>query len=115
MGEQHGVEKYGLTADAIASHLAPVFSLGNGWLAAATGVGRQADVWGTLYALHLKVLNGDAETRARQVVADAVKRQTIVNEGAVRHVPKDFDASPISAWEKVAPGFERKAYQNGGY
>ena len=46
-------ERYNRIAEDIASHLAPVFGdpNGSGWLLAATGVGRQPDVWGTLFAL----------------------------------------------------------------
>jgi len=85
-----------------------------GWLLAATQVGTQPDVWGTLYALHLGVLKGSDEKRALEAVADAVRQGTITYQGAVRHVPKNFDASPQSAWERTS-GVAVNSYQNGAY
>jgi hypothetical protein len=100
----------------IATHLAPVFGDGprlGGWLMAATQVGRQADVWGTLYALHLGVLPGAEASRARQAVAKAFQAGTITLEAAVRHVPRDLDASPTTAWERAMCAHD--TYQNGAY
>jgi len=85
-----------------------------GWLRAATKVGRQPDVWGTLYALHLGAIKGTAADDAVTTVVESVRRKTIVFEGAVRHVPSDFDASPTSAWEKTV-GVAANTYQNGAY
>jgi hypothetical protein len=110
--------QYQKIADAIASHIVPVFAdpkAKHAWLLAATGIGRQPDVWGTLYALHLKILPNDFAKRARDTLADAIRRGTITSVGAVRHIPTDFDASPTTAWENVAPNFPKGAYQNGGY
>lgn len=109
-GEYRGIQAR------IAASLAPAFSDApriGGWLMGATEVGRQADVWGTLYALHLGVLPEAAAERALATVVDAVRRRTIVFEGAVRHVPTDLDASPTSAWERTAVRFN--TYQNGAY
>ena len=100
----------------IVRHLVPTFgqpSKIDGWLMAATQIGRQADVWGTLYALHLSVLRDAGAKSARKTVANAVKNGTISCEGAVRHVPTDLDASPTSAWEKA--GSPLNTYQNGAY
>jgi hypothetical protein len=100
-------------ASEIASHLVPVFAdkeNRHGWLCAATDVGHQPDVWGTLYALHLNVLPETFAKLARQTVADAVTRGTITHQGAVRHIPTDF-----GSWEKVAPGVAVNTYQNGAY
>ncbi len=82
-----------------------------GWLMAASEVGRQADVWGTLYALHLGVLTGRAARQARQTIAADVEKITC--EGAVRHVPTHLDATSASAWEKAA--CPHNTYQNGAY
>ena len=101
----------------ISENLAPTFGEPariKGWLMAATRVGRQPDVWGTAYALHLGAIQGAAAERASETLADAVRRGTIVFEGAVRHVPADFDASPTSAWERTA-GVAINTYQNGAY
>ncbi len=84
-----------------------------GWLRASTGLSRQADVWGTLFALHLGVLP-QAETKAaRKTVAEAVRRRTIVLEGGVRQVPTDMDFSKTTAWERSMCAVN--TYQNGGY
>jgi hypothetical protein len=109
---------YTKTAAGIADHLVPIFSdVGRvgGWLVAATEVGRQPDVWGTLYALHRNLLPPDFAAAARDTVADAVRRGTIVLDGGVRHVPTDHDFSPAGAWEKVAAGVALNTYQNGAY
>jgi hypothetical protein len=71
-------------------------------------------VWGTLYALHLGALKGPAAERALETVVEAVRQQTIVYEGAVRHVPTNFDWSATSAWEKTA-NETLNTYQNGAY
>ncbi len=98
----------------IARHLVPAFaepSRLEGWLMAATEVGRQADVWGTLFALFLGALPKSAARRARQTIADSLAH--IAFEGAVRHVPTNLDASPASAWEKAECALN--TYQNGAY
>jgi hypothetical protein len=100
----------------IAFHLIPTFGEPSriaGWLMAATAIGRQPDVWGTLYALHLGALPATAARHAGQTIADAVAKSTITCEGAVRHVPLDLDASPTSAWEKA--GCPHNTYQNGAF
>ena len=85
----------------------------SGWLMAATGIGRQPDVWGTLLALHLGVLDSATEARARRTVLDAYRAGTISLEGAVRHVPTNRDFSATSAWEQALEG--KGIYQNGAY
>ncbi|MFO0984795.1 MAG: hypothetical protein U1E76_24225 [Planctomycetota bacterium] len=99
----------------IIAHVPSVFrERGDGWLIAATGIGRQPDVWGTLYALQLRVLQGsDAEDATSTVIA-AVRAGTICHEGAVRHVPSDRDATNTSAWERTC-GIALGTYQNGAY
>src|SRR5439155_7277552 len=83
----------------MASHFGKVFAdpSGSGWLLAATDVGRQPDIWGTLYALNLGVLAPDEARDARNAVIDALHNDTITLDGAVRHLPAD------QHWEKVAP------------
>jgi hypothetical protein len=80
---------------------------------AATEIGRQPDVWGTLFALHLGALRDKNAVTARKTIAEAVQRGTICFEGAVRHVPTNLDSSPASAWEKAACAHD--TYQNGAY
>lgn len=105
------------TAATIHDHVASTFTdstSASGWLLAATGIGRQPDVWGTLFALERDVISGEPAARARATVVAAVRRGTITLEAAVRHVPTDRDARPDSAWERTA-GVAFGAYQNGAY
>jgi hypothetical protein len=84
-----------------------------GWLRASTGLSGQPDVWGTLFALHLGVLDRAEAAAARKTVADAVRRGTITLEGGVRQVPTDLDFSQTTAWERSMCALN--TYQNGGY
>ncbi|MFO1447804.1 MAG: hypothetical protein U1F61_06565 [Opitutaceae bacterium] len=100
----------------IGAHLAPTFGDPaniDGWLRASTGISRQPDVWGTLFALHLGVLDSVHATAARQTIADAARRGTIAFQGGVRQVPTDRDFSDATAWERCA--WRINTYQNGGY
>ena len=101
----------------IRRHLGPTFrgpERFGGWLKGATAIGQQADVWGTLFALWLDVLNAREAEAAARAVADAVRRGTILYQGAVRHVPTDLNANPASAWERTV-GVKNNTYQNGAY
>ena len=105
----------------IAVNVVPTFSEPQrikGWLKAATLVGKQPDVWGTLFALHLGLLsmdstNGLSADTLIGTVMDAVRRRTMVYQGAVRHVPTDLNFSPTSAWEQTGVAFN--TYQNGAF
>jgi hypothetical protein len=85
----------------------------DGWLRASTGLSGQPDVWGTLFALHLGVLDRPQAAAAGNTVADAVRRGTITLEGGVRQVPTDRDFSKTTAWERSMCALN--TYQNGGY
>ena len=85
----------------------------DGWLRASTGLSGQPDVWGTLFALHLGVLDRAQASAARKTVADALRRGTITLEGGVRQVPTDRDFSKTTAWERSMCAIN--TYQNGGY
>ncbi len=101
----------------IAANLAPTFADApalNGWLRASTGACAQADVWGTLYALHRQVLPAKAATAAQEAVLNGAKDGTITCVAAVRHVPANLDFSKRSAWEKTA-GVAVNTYQNGAF
>ncbi len=101
---------------AIRANVVPTFAdpkVVTGWLRASTEFSRQPDVWGTLFALHLGVLDRGTARAARKTVADAVRRGTIVLEGGVRQVPTDLDFSKTTAWERSMCAVN--TYQNGGY
>lgn len=97
----------------IKTNLVPSF-FANGWLKAATDVGQQPDVWGTLYGLYLKVVPDEDRAVLLRTVREAVLRGTIACEGGVRHVPTDHNFSSTSAWEQTA-GVPLNRYQNGAY
>ncbi|MCX6931056.1 MAG: hypothetical protein NT154_48820, partial [Verrucomicrobia bacterium] len=62
-GKAQAATEYKQAAQNIAAHLVPVFADSakqDGWLLAATEVGKQPDVWATLFALHLGVLPPEA-------------------------------------------------------
>ncbi|MBS1724338.1 MAG: hypothetical protein JSS66_15455 [Armatimonadetes bacterium] len=99
--------------EAIRANLIPTFQR-DGWLMAATGIGRQPDVWGTAFAVHSGVVTGAARWKAVAALVEAVKKGTITYKGAVRHVPTDLDFSADTAWEKTV-GIPRNRYQNGAY
>jgi hypothetical protein len=107
---------YRKEARKIGSHFVELFGGRNavqGWCRASTGISGQADVWATLFALHLGVLPRDAATKARFAIAQALRAGTIEYRGAVRHVPTNLDARPDSAWDRSVAALNQ--YQNGGY
>jgi hypothetical protein len=118
MGGRAQADDYRRLADLIARSFVPVFldgGTGDGWLIAATRVGRQPDVWATLFALHLGVLPRDAAERSRRTVADAVRApgNTVEYQGAVRHVPSDRWARTDRCWD--AGGTAAGTYQSGAF
>ncbi len=100
----------------IRANIVPAFadpSAIGGWLRASTEISRQPDVWGTLFALYLGVLDRAHAKAARKTIADAVRSGTITLEGGVRQVPTDMDFSKTTAWERSFCAVN--TYQNGGY
>ncbi|MFI4860941.1 MAG: hypothetical protein ACIAXF_09705 [Phycisphaerales bacterium JB063] len=115
-GETDAGVRYGALAARIRDHLPSVFAgeeAMGGWLFAATEDCRQADVWGTLYALELGVLPDDVASRARRAVVDALERGTIEYQSAVRHIPTDMDYAGDTAWQRTIA--RHQTYQNGAY
>ncbi|EIQ01551.1 hypothetical protein OpiT1DRAFT_00122 [Opitutaceae bacterium TAV1] len=84
-----------------------------GWMQAATGIGRQPDVWGTIHALHLGLLAGEPARAALREIVLALETGTIACQGAIRHVPTNHDARADSAWERTHT--PHNFYQNGAY
>lgn len=115
-GDQKNAKRYASIASKIQESIPKTFvdegEIG-GWLRAATISCRQPDVWGTLFALQLGVLDDETAKRARETVADAVERGTIEYLAAVRHVPTDHDFNAGTAWERANASLNR--YQNGAY
>jgi hypothetical protein len=116
LGHRDRVAGYRQIQKTIRPNLARTFAdLANkdGWLRASTGLSGQPDVWGTLLALHLGVLDRPQANAALKTVADALRRGTITLEGGVRQVPTDRDFSKTTAWERSMCAIN--TYQNGGY
>jgi len=115
LGRADDAAAYANIARAIEYTLGDAFSRDDlgGWLAASTGTSAQADVWGTLMALHFNLLHDSTRALALSAVMGGLRAGTIVHEGAVRHVPLDRDASPTSAWEQTPTPHHR--YQNGAF
>lgn len=83
------------------------------WLRASIGLSSQPDVWETLYALKLGVLDHRTAGAARKTIAEAVRNGSITYQGGVRHVPTNFDFSASKSWERsIVPV---NTYQNGAY
>ena len=117
-GKSQAASNYTQVAEKIAGNFERVFcSPGklDGWLRAATEVGQQADVWATLFALHLGVLQGASAERARRTIAAAVKSpgNTVEYQGGVRHVPSDRYFAPNQCWEDG--GGSVNTYQSGAF
>jgi hypothetical protein len=113
VGRVEDITRLNQIADRIAAHLPDVFSSAEGWLKASTGFSPQPDVWGTLFALRMKILPDEIAARARACVAQAVRDGTIEYRGAVRHVPTTHDAGPRTAWQSSVADYN--TYQNGAY
>lgn len=115
LNPRFNVIEYKTAQNQIRANLAKTFAdptIG-GWLRASTGLSKQPDVWGTLYALKLGILDNATARVARKTIADAVRSGTITYEGGVRHVPTNFDFSAATSWERsIVP---LNTYQNGGY
>jgi hypothetical protein len=116
LGRHERAEDYRQIQRTIRANLVRTFSDAKGqqgWFRASTGLSSQPDVWGTLYALHLGVLDHASAAAACKTAAEAVRRGTITFEGGVRHVPTDRDFSKTMAWERsIVPV---NTYQNGAY
>ncbi len=118
MGEYEDAKHFLEIAEKISSNIVPVFGDHNGthggWLKASTGVSSQPDVWGNIYALYVGAINGkNRERLLKTIVLALAKPGEIEFEGAIRHVPLSFDASPTTAWERARP--KHNTYMNGAY
>jgi hypothetical protein len=118
-GRVSDVEKYLQVRQQVQTSLNTAFDDSDrigGWLLAATGTGRQPDVWGTCLALHLGVLSPERAADAAQTIVRATRKGEVAHEGAVRHVPLGHDFAPGQCWEKTEwPHAKYGHYQHGGY
>lgn len=112
-GHHAETRRYTSAATQLRRAIPATFAMGDGWLRAATGIGAQADVWGTAYAVYIGALPRKTEVAACTVLARAYRQGAIAWNGGVRHVPTTGDFSPETAWEKALTPKNR--YQNGAY
>jgi len=86
----------------------------SGWFFSSTGCGKQFDVFGTLFAIYLNILDKGKEEKTLKIIFDGYKNFTCVDEnGYVRHIPNYNDFDENTMWEKSL--CEKGTYQNGGY
>lgn len=111
-GDGGKARRYREEARRLRKQIARTFAREDGWLRSATGVGNQADVWGTAFAVWSGAVEGPAAKRASRALVRAYRDGTAVGDGLVRHILTN-DAAHGGVWEQciAAPG----TYQNGGY
>jgi hypothetical protein len=100
-GRNNASVEYEHIQDVIRSNLLPTFGKSGEsgeWLRASTGISKQPDVWGTLFALHLHLIDSKQADALRKTIARAVQRGTLTYKGAVRQVPTDRDFSKATSW-----------------
>ncbi|MBP1990173.1 hypothetical protein [Paenibacillus eucommiae] len=102
-------------AEKIKQNLPTIFGDKSGWLIASTECGKQQDVWGTVYAVYLGLLEGSYLDQALQAIREGYLNGTTCYQGNVRHIPTTNDYSQTSAWEKTATDYPKNVYQNGAY
>jgi len=118
MDQPEDAKHYADVAQQIRSHIQPVFGdtdgTHGGWLKASNGISGQSDVWGSIYAIYIGAVEGEARAALlRTITAELAKPGEIEFEGALRHVPLSGDASPTTMWEKARP--QKNRYENGAY
>lgn len=112
VGDGGRARRYSEEARRLRKQIAGTFAREDGWLRSATGVGNQADVWGTAFAVWSGAVEGSTAKMASRALAWAYRDGTAVKDGLVRHILAN-DAAHGGVWEQciAAPG----TYQNGGY
>ncbi len=118
MDQPEDAKLYTDVAQQIRSHILPVFGdtdgTHGGWLKASNGISGQSDVWGSIYAIYIGAVEGEARAALlRTITAALAKPGEIEFEGALRHVPLSGDASPTTMWEKAR--HPKNRYMNGAY
>ncbi len=106
---------YQCLSEEIETRLGPVFQQADGGLRASTGRSGQPDLWGTAYAVHYGLLDGERETAAAQFVARSCLLEGAAWKGQIRHVPPRQDFSEQSAWESTVVPMPVGTYQNGAF
>lgn len=111
-------QSYDAVAETLAMHIIQSFyDAQTGWFWSSTGADRQHDVWGTAYAVYLRIA-GEADDhihrQAAQALAQAYRDGTSGVHGYIRHILTTEDARPgESAWARCSAPVD--TYQNGTY
>jgi hypothetical protein len=112
-GKKEKASGYRATASRLKEDIPHIFSDSRGMLLAATGKSKQADVWSTVMAVYLNVLEGDRMEKAAGCLRDAYISGSLAKNGNIRHILTTDDFSSRTAWEISLAG--RDNYQNGAY
>lgn len=80
----------------------------------STGIYKQHDVVGTVFAVYSGILKGDLLNKALVKIKEGYMKNKCVDEdGYVRFIPVDEDFSQYTSWENSL--WRKGEYQNGGY
>lgn len=88
------------------------FQTADGWLHSSTGIGNQADVWGTAFAIANGAVTAKLVKPLCHSLLKGYRDGTAVRRGMVREVPST-DRVNGGFWERSAA--PQGSYQNGGY
>ncbi|MEK6704104.1 MAG: hypothetical protein AABZ53_17750, partial [Planctomycetota bacterium] len=77
----------------------------------ASGMGNQADVWGSAYAVHCGALSERVGVLVSRALVRGFRERTAVRDGTARHVPTSDPRGGV--WERSVSA--AGTYQNGGY
>jgi hypothetical protein len=112
VGDNTKSRRYRDEARALRNAISRTFRRGDGWLASATLIGNQPDVWGTAFAVWSGAVDESTAKQASRALSGAYRAKTAVRAGLVRHI-LTTDSTNRGLWRKcnAAAG----TYQNGGY
>lgn len=106
-------ENFRQIAATIKNALPGLFLDDRGMLRASTGKSNQPDVWSTVIAVYLGILEGERLETACHLLADSYKAGVLSYKGNIRHVLTSDDFNEESAWEVT--WVPKNEYQNGAY
>lgn len=104
---------YKTVADGLKAAIPKIFMDNRGMLLASSGKSKQADVWATVLAVSLGVLQGDDLKKTSNFLADAYNKGILAYKGNVRHILDGDDFNDKTAWEVSMA--RKNEYQNGAY
>lgn len=114
-GDHEAARRYATVRDQIRRSLAILRDPVTGLLRAATGTSRQADLWGTAYALCRGLLPAEMADDTRRALIRALNAEGTVWQGQIRHVPVSADYDATRVWEAQLMPVAKGRYQHGAY